>query len=65
MHKRLDHFLALNDCSVRDHLRRAIQDPLRPTTVEGRVRINSIVLILGLMILLATSTFLVFSFGHR
>jgi hypothetical protein len=45
-----------------DVLRRLIADPLKPKTNKGNLRINPIVVLLGVMALLAGGTFLLFSF---
>jgi len=42
-------------------LRRWIEDPLRPTTDKGALRINPVFVLLMLLALLAIGTFLVFS----
>ena len=44
-------------------LLRQIEDPLRPRTENGRLRLNPILLLLALILMLAASTFLFFSFG--
>jgi hypothetical protein len=43
-------------------LRRLIEDPLKPKTDKGNLRINPIVVLLAVMALLAGGTFLFFSF---
>ena len=43
-------------------LRRLIEDPLKPKTNKGNLRVNPILVLLVLMVLLAGGTFLVFSF---
>ena len=42
-------------------VRRWVEDPLRPTTDKGGLRINPILVLLVLLALLALGTFLVFS----
>ena len=42
-------------------LRCMIEDPLKPKTNKGNLRINPILVLLAVMALLAGSTFLVFS----
>lgn len=42
-------------------LRRMIEDPLKPKTNKGNLRINPILVLLAVMALLAGATFLVFS----
>lgn len=52
----------------RQHLvevwRRLIEDPLKPKTDKGNLRVNPILVLLVLMVLLAGGTFLVFSFAQ-
>ena len=48
-----------------DALRRWIEDPVRPKTDKGNLRINPILVLLAMMALLAGSTFLFFSLGQR
>jgi hypothetical protein len=43
-------------------LRRLIEDPLKPQTDKGKLRVNSILVLLAVMALLAGGTFLFFSF---
>jgi len=45
-------------------LRRWIEDPLKPMTDKGNLRINPILVLLAMMALLAGSTFLFFSLGQ-
>jgi hypothetical protein len=40
---------------------RWIEDPLKPKTKEGRLRVNPILLLLAVLALLATGTFVFFS----
>ncbi len=44
-------------------LLRQIEDPLRPRDENGRLRLNPILLLLAVILVLATGTFLFFSFG--
>ena len=44
-------------------LLRQIEDPLRPRDENGGLRLNPILLLLALILVLAASTFLFFSFG--
>lgn len=46
---------------LRDSMLRWIEDPLRPKTDKGSLRINPILIFLALIALLAGSTFLFFS----
>ena len=48
---------------LRDSLLRRIEDPLRPRTVAGRLRINPTVLLLALLTVMAAGTFLFFCLG--
>jgi hypothetical protein len=43
-------------------LRRLIENPLKPQTDKGKLRVNSILVLLAVMALLAGGTFLFFSF---
>ena len=45
-------------------LRRWIEDPVKPKTNKGNLRINPILVLLALMALLAGGTFLFFSLGE-
>jgi hypothetical protein len=40
-----------------------IEEPLSPRTENGRLRLNPILLLLGVILVLAVGTFLLFSFG--
>ena len=44
-------------------LLRQIEDPLKPRTENGRIRLNPILLLLALILVLAAVTFLFFSVG--
>jgi hypothetical protein len=63
MAERLTCFLAADpEESLSRGLVRAVQDPLKPLTTEGRVRINPLLLILGAISFFAIGIFLFFSF---
>lgn len=47
-----------------DTLRGWMEDPLRPRTEKGKLRINPLLLLLALMALLAVGTFLFFGLVH-
>jgi hypothetical protein len=47
---------------LRDSLRRWIEDPVKPRTDKGNLRVNGILVLLSAMALLAGATFLLFSF---
>jgi hypothetical protein len=51
------------DCGerIRDSVLRWIEDPLKPLTATGWLRINPILLLLACLAVMATGTFLVFS----
>lgn len=44
-------------------LLRLIEDPRRPRDESGRLRLNPVLLLLAAIFVVATSTFLFFSFG--
>ena len=44
-------------------LLRLIEDPLRPRDENGRLRLNPILVLLAVVLVLTTGTFLFFSFG--
>jgi hypothetical protein len=46
---------------IRDSLQRWIENPLKPKTKEGKIRVNPILLLLAALIVLSASTFLFFS----
>lgn len=48
---------------LRGSLLRRIEDPLRPRTSAGRLRINPTVLLLALLVVMAAGTFLFFCLG--
>jgi hypothetical protein len=63
MSERLACFLAADpEGSLSQSLVRAVQDPLKPLTTEGRLRINPLLLMLVAISFFATGTFLFFSF---
>lgn len=63
MAERLRSFLAADsEDSLSRRLARTVQDPLKPLTSEGRLRINPLLLILAAITLFATGTLLFFSF---
>ena len=45
------------------NLLRRVEEPLKPRTENGRFRLNPILLLLAVILALAASTFLFFSFG--
>lgn len=51
------------DASLFASLLRQIEDPLRPQDKNGGLRLNPILILLTLILVLAASTFLFFSFG--
>ena len=62
MMKRLRELRAANSGErIRDSVLRWIEDPLKPKTAAGRLRINPILLLLASLAVMATGTFLVFS----
>ena len=48
---------------LRDSLLRWIEDPLKPKTVAGRLRINPILLLMALLAVMTAGTFLFFCLG--
>ena len=65
---RVAHLREFQAMDRRQHLvevwRRLIEDPLKPKTDKGNLRVNPILVLLVLMVLLAGGTFLVFSFAQ-
>jgi hypothetical protein len=60
--ERLRSFHTANNAErLRDSLLRWIEDPLKPQTAAGRLRINSILVLLASLAVLAAGTFLIFS----
>jgi antibiotic biosynthesis monooxygenase (ABM) superfamily enzyme len=60
--ERLDSFHAANNTErLRDGLLRWIEDPLKPQTATGNLRVNPILVMLVLLAVIATATFLFFS----
>jgi hypothetical protein len=55
--------LGAADCGerIRNIVLRWIEDPLKPRTKEGKLRVNPILLLLAVLALLATGTFVFFS----
>jgi LPXTG-motif cell wall-anchored protein len=47
---------------IGEFLRRFIEDPLKPKTDTGQVRVNRVLVLLGITALLAGGTFLFFRF---
>jgi len=63
MTERVRSFLAADsEDSLPRRLARTVQDPLKPVTSEGRLRINPLLLILAAIVAFATGTLLFFSF---
>jgi antibiotic biosynthesis monooxygenase (ABM) superfamily enzyme len=59
--ERLRSFHAANNAErLRDSLLRWFEDPLKPQTAEGRLRINPILVLLVLLAVMAAGTFLFF-----
>ena len=50
--------------SISGNLLKAVQDPLKPLTENGRMRINPLLLILTTIMLFVIGVFLFFSFGQ-
>jgi hypothetical protein len=46
---------------IRNSLQRWIENPLKPKTKEGKLRVNPILLLLAALVMLTASTFLFFS----
>jgi len=64
MRERLKSFHAQDpEASLFASLLRQIEDPLKPRDENGDLRLNPILLLLALILVLAASTFLFFSFG--
>ncbi len=62
MVERLRSFHAANNAErLRDSLLRWIEDPLKPQTAAGRLRVNPILVLLASLAVMATGTFLFFS----
>ena len=49
---------------IRDTVQRWIEDPLKPKTKDGKLRVNPILVLLAAMALLAISTCVFFSLVH-
>jgi hypothetical protein len=50
--------------SISGNLLKAVQDPLKPLTENGRLRINSLLLILTTIMLFVVGLFVFFSVGQ-
>lgn len=62
MVERLRELRAVNSAErLRDSVLRWIEDPLKPKTAAGRLRINPMLLLLASLAVMATATFLFFS----
>ena len=62
MVERLRSFHATNNAErLRDSLLRSIEDPLKPKTEAGRLRVNPILGLLASLAVMAAGTFLFFS----
>ena len=60
--ERLRSFHAANNAErLRDSLLRSIEDPLKPKTEAGRLRVNPILVLLVSLAVMAAGTFLFFS----
>ncbi len=65
MQSRLSTFLREHpDESLAGNFARWVQDPLKPLTKNGRLRINTLLLILATIMLFVVGAFLFFSFGQ-
>jgi len=65
MQARLSNFLREHpEESISGNLLKAVQDPLKPLTENGRLRINPLLLILTTILLFVVGLFLFFSFGQ-
>lgn len=65
MQARLSTFLGEHpDESLAENVARCVQDPLKPLTENGRLRINTFLLILATIMLFVVGAFLFFSFGQ-
>jgi hypothetical protein len=64
MHQRLSNFLAEEpEDHLRGHMVRRLEDPLKPRTNNGGLRVNPLLLILSSVALLSVGIFLFFSYG--
>ena len=59
--ERLRSFHSIDQQWIAQAFRRSIEDPLKPQTGNGTLRLNFIVLLLAVLSLLAGATFLFFS----
>jgi len=64
MEERVKSFLGASEESLSRWVARTVQDPLKPLTREGRLRINPILLIMVAITLFAIGTFAFFSSGQ-
>ena len=65
MQARLSNFLREHpEESISGNLLKAVQDPLKPLSENGRLRINPLLLILTTIMLFVVGLFLFFSFGQ-
>jgi len=65
MQARLSAFLREHpEESISRNLVKAVQDPLKPLTEKGRLRINTFLLVLATIMLFVVGVFLFFSFGQ-
>lgn len=65
MQARLSAFLREHpEESISGNLLKAVQDPLKPLTEKGRLRINPLLLILTTIMLFVVGFFLFFSLGQ-
>lgn len=65
MQARLSGFLRAHpEESISGHLVKVVQDPLKPVTKNGRLRVNPLLLILTTIMVFAVAFFLFFSFGQ-
>ena len=52
------------EASISHQMWRLLEDPLQPLNTNGRFRINPVLILLAAILVLATGTFLFFSFGQ-
>jgi hypothetical protein len=63
--ERLRSFHAANNTErLRDSLLRSIEDPLKPQTAAGNLRVNPILVLLASLAVMAAGTFLFFSLAQ-
>jgi hypothetical protein len=64
MHERLSKYLTEDpEDRLRGHIVRRLEDPLKPRTSGGRIRVNPLFLILGSVALVVVGIFVFFSSG--